>query len=95
MIDDSMIKRLAVQCDASYLTILGIPNVLMMREENLKKFAVSCYQAGVSDSEHQRDELIAAGKALVERWDSPNWKDQEHTGVFIARLRDAIERVEK
>jgi hypothetical protein len=43
---------------------------------------------------NQRAELIAAGKALVERWDSPNWKEQTHTGVFIARLRDAIAMAE-
>ena len=41
--------------------------------------------------EKQRDALIAAGQALVDRWDTPNWKDAPHTGEFIARLRDAIE----
>lgn len=37
-------------------------------------------------------ELREAATALVERWDTPNWKDAEHTGVFIARLRNALSR---
>lgn len=40
-------------------------------------------------------DLYEAGKALVERWDTPNWKDVEHTSVFINALRDAIAKVEK
>lgn len=48
----------------------------------------------VRQLERQRDELLAAGKALVERWDSPLWKDQPHTGEFIARLRDAVAKAE-
>ena len=35
-------------------------------------------------------ELRAAAEALVQRWDSPNWKMVEHTGVFIDRLRKAV-----
>jgi hypothetical protein len=34
--------------------------------------------------------LLEAGKALVERWDTPNWKDAPHTGEFIYALREAI-----
>lgn len=36
------------------------------------------------------DELVATGCAVVERWDSPSWKDLPHTGEFIYALRDAI-----
>ena len=35
-------------------------------------------------------ELLAAGQALVERWDTPNWKDAKHTGESINKLRAAI-----
>lgn len=35
-------------------------------------------------------ELIQAGEPLVERWDTPKWKWDEHTGTLIARLRAAI-----
>lgn len=35
-------------------------------------------------------ELLEAAERVVERWDSPAWKDQPHTGVFIYQLRAAI-----
>ena len=43
---------------------------------------------------HDDTELISAAKAVIERWDSPLWKDLPHTGEAINRLRKAIERVE-
>lgn len=36
-------------------------------------------------------ELQQAAQAVVDRWDSPSWKDQPHTAEFINRLRHAIE----
>lgn len=38
------------------------------------------------DAEALRD----AAQALVDRWDTPLWKDVEHTGRFIDRLRAAL-----
>lgn len=35
-------------------------------------------------------ELHAAAAAVVARWDSPKWKDEPHTAVFIDRLRKAL-----
>lgn len=35
-------------------------------------------------------ELLAAAIAVIERWDSPSWKDIPHTAEFIARLRQAV-----
>ena len=35
-------------------------------------------------------DLHAAAQALVDRWDTPRWKDVEHTGAFIQRLREAL-----
>lgn len=43
----------------------------------------------------QRDDLLAAGRAVVARWDSPLWKDQPHTAEFIQALREAIASVER
>ena len=43
----------------------------------------------------QRDELVNAGSAVVERWDSPLWKDLPHTGEYIHRLREAIASVKE
>ena len=34
--------------------------------------------------------IEAAGQALVERWDTPLWKDAPHTGTFINSLRAAL-----
>jgi len=39
-------------------------------------------------------ELIKAAQALIDRWDSPLWKEVEHTGAYIARLRRAVEQAE-
>lgn len=35
-------------------------------------------------------DVRAAAQALVDRWDTPAWKDAEHTGAFIQRLREAL-----
>jgi hypothetical protein len=35
-------------------------------------------------------ELLAAAVAVVERWDTPTWKDAPATGAFINGLRKAI-----
>ena len=39
--------------------------------------------------------LIDAAKAVVARWDSPDWKDAKHTADHINALREAIEEAEK
>lgn len=36
-------------------------------------------------------DLRAAAQAVVDRWDSPQWKDEPHTAEFINRLRRALE----
>jgi len=42
----------------------------------------------------QRDRLAEAGQALVDRWETPFWKDVPHTGKFIRALADALAAVE-
>ena len=34
--------------------------------------------------------LREASQALIDRWDTPKWKDAEHTGAFINALRNAL-----
>ncbi len=41
----------------------------------------------------QRDRLAEAALAVVDRWETPFWKQVEHTGVYIAALRKAVEEV--
>jgi hypothetical protein len=45
------------------------------------------------EAEEQRDKLAEAAQAVVDRWETPFWKQVEHTGVFIAALRKAVEQV--
>lgn len=40
-------------------------------------------------------ELREVGRAVVDRWDSPKWKDQPHTGEVINRLRAVIDEAGK
>lgn len=47
-------------------------------------------EAKCAELETKCAELLEASEAVVARWDSPLWKDQPHTGVFIERLRAAI-----
>ena len=35
-------------------------------------------------------DVRTAAQALIDRWDTPNWKDAEHTGAFIQRLRETL-----
>lgn len=45
----------------------------------------------VAENERLREALDAA-KAVVVRWDTPNWKDAEPTAAVIGRLRDVISK---
>jgi len=40
-------------------------------------------------------QLLTAAEAVIKRWDSPMWKHQEHTGVFIDELRKAVARFDE
>lgn len=53
-----------------------------------------CFYDQVEALEARNAELLEAAKAVVERWDSPNWKVAEHTATFIHRLRAAIAKAE-
>ena len=43
----------------------------------------------------QRDELVAAARAVIDRWETPNWKEAVATAEMIGRLRAALARCEK
>lgn len=42
----------------------------------------------------KQDKLIEAAKAVVNHWDTPNWKDAKHTRDYIKLLRDAVNEAE-
>lgn len=41
-------------------------------------------------SEMRIESLKAAGQAVVDRWNTPLWKDVAHTGVTISKLQAAL-----
>jgi hypothetical protein len=45
------------------------------------------------------DPLVAAvvekARAVVDRWDSPLWKDLPHTGTLVNELRAALAAIEE
>ena len=54
----------------------------------------SCFENLITSAVPNNTELLSAAKNVIERWDSPLWKDLPHTGEAINRLRKAIERAE-
>lgn len=41
----------------------------------------------------ERDELLAAAQSVIDRWDTPLWKDVPATAEYINRLREAVGKV--
>lgn len=40
------------------------------------------------------NKLLEAAKDVIARWDSPQWKWDTHTGVYIDALRQAVQDAE-
>jgi hypothetical protein len=53
------------------------------------------YYVMVEVEPDKKQQLLTAAKAVIERWDSPLWKHQEHTGKFIDELRKAVARFDE
>lgn len=47
-------------------------------------------KAELAEARKDGERLRTAAQAVVDRWDSINWKDAKHTGEYIAALRTAI-----
>lgn len=62
------------------------------RERSLERELTSA-RCQIAEAIEQRDRLAEAAKSVVDRWETPFWKQVEHTGVFIAALRKAVEEV--
>lgn len=75
---------------------------------NVYSHYVACERCGISTRDYDSvaeaiaawnrrpepaSDLRAAAQAVVDRWDSPQWKDEPHTAEFINRLRRALEAV--
>jgi hypothetical protein len=61
-------------------------NLLSVRESDLQVITSLRQQL----TKPADEVLIEAAKAVVERWETPLWKDAPATAKFIYRLRDAI-----
>ncbi len=47
----------------------------------------------LAEAREQRDTLVDAAQAVVDRWDAPTWKELEPTAKLISALRKAIATV--
>lgn len=45
--------------------------------------------------EQQRNELLAAAQAVIDRWETPLWKGVPATAEYIYALRDVVDKVQK
>lgn len=55
----------------------------------------AAWDAGQSVERGRMRSLIEAAEAVIDRWDSPKWKDQEPTAAVIHRLRVVIEKLKE
>lgn len=66
------------------------------QELDLKEKLDAAIEAQRNTRAHNRrlqgriETMEQAGHAVVERWETPFWKDARHTATFIHRLRDAL-----
>ena len=61
--------------------------------EWLDKGAGEMFEAGylaALRAQPDHSELVTAARAVVERWETPLWKDAPATAGYINRLRDAL-----
>jgi uncharacterized protein YhaN len=82
----------------------GIGERNVMRElrqeiENLNKIidaatnSANASHLRAIEYQSQRDTLVDAAKAVVDRWDAPTWKELEPTAKLINALRNALAAV--
>lgn len=57
---------------------------------NNQKFIAACDPKTILSILDRLEQLEKAAQAVVERWDTPLWKDVEPTAGVINRLRNAL-----
>lgn len=78
------------------LTIELLDRIQMVRGEDDVSVSHECEKAKAiihreAAKERQRlDALMSAAKSVIERWDSPSWKDLPATADYIHKLRNAV-----
>lgn len=53
------------------------------------------WQSAQAEQDKLLAELVEAADALIDRWDSPLWKDLPHTAEYINKLRDVVDKTKK
>jgi cell division septum initiation protein DivIVA len=48
-------------------------------------------EAALAEAREDSARLITTGQAVLDRWDSPKWKDQDPTAKVMNELRAAID----
>ena len=87
------IVRDGVYSDTRFKTLTNeIAELQQKLDAMTKKHAELCAWSTVR--EIKCNDLIKAARAVIDRWDSPNWKDQAHTGEYIHALRKAVQTFE-
>lgn len=88
---DEMLRALCCQYGVGGYNSDGLINPDVAGEKLTAALDEQFRVGGELSFNRARGELRAAAAAVVARWDSPKWKDEAHTGVFIDRLREALE----
>lgn len=60
--------------------------------DTIERYQTRYEQHIIHHNEHHKKEdiIINAAHELIQRWDTPNWKDTPATAVFIDKLRYAV-----
>jgi hypothetical protein len=82
------------------LIVQLIDNIQMIRGEDDYSVYHECERAKAAvrkqsvTKRHQLNELLLAAQSVIDRWDSPSWKDLPATADYIHRLRKAVADME-
>ncbi len=56
---------------------------------------IATLEAALAEAREDSARLLTTGQAVLDRWDSPKWKDQDPTAKVINELRAAIDAARK
>lgn len=81
----AMLYALADELDAEEGCTTEDPETIREAAQRMDELTVT-----IRGMEIQHNGLLKAAEAVVDRWDTPLWKDVPHTAEFINELRTAI-----
>lgn len=81
-------RELGLAIDRAVELINQSADIETLKQENLQVLA------GLDRVTAERDELIATANAVIDRWNSPQWKDIKHTADYIYALSCAAKKAQ-